>query len=145
MNNAYTWVIIGLAVAWFLQLVLSMRQLRRFYARFSELRKAGRCAIGMEGSIYRRRVYAVLVVDDNDKVIHAEQLSGWTVFAKLRPVESLVGRSLTEVTEGQLEGVPPKIARAFQKAAADILAADEKDEETEASARVTLGCLTERR
>ena len=128
MNNVYIWLILGLAMAWFLQLFLSTRQLRHFYARFNELRKAGRCAIGMEGSIYRRRVYAVLVVDDNNKVTYAEQLSGWTVFAKLRPVQSLVGYPLDEVADGQIEGVPSKIGRAFQKAAADILAADEKEE-----------------
>lgn len=128
MNNAYVWLILGLAVAWFLQLFLSTRQLRHFYARFNELRKAGRCAIGMEGSIYRRRVYAVLVVDDDGKVIHAEQLSGVTVFAKLRPVPALIGRSLAEVADGPPEGVPPKIGRAFQKAAADILAADAEQE-----------------
>jgi DNA-binding transcriptional regulator of glucitol operon len=128
MNNVYIWLILGLAIAWFLQLFLSTRQLRHFYARFNELRKAGRCAIGMEGSVYRRRVYAVLVVDDNDKVTHAEQLSGWTVFAKLRPVQPLVGNRLDEVADGQIEGVPSKIGRAFQKAAADILAADEKEE-----------------
>lgn len=128
MSDVYIWLILGLAIAWFLQLFLSTRQLRHFYARFNELRKAGRCAIGMEGSVYRRRVYAVLVVDDNDKVTHAEQLSGWTVFAKLRPVQPLVGNRLDEVADGQIEGVPSKIGRAFQKAAADILAADEKEE-----------------
>jgi glucitol operon activator protein len=127
MNHVYIWLILGLAIAWFLQLFLSTRQLRHFYARFNELRRAGRCAIGMEGSIYRRRVYAVLVVDDNNKVTYAEQLSGWTVFAKLRPAQSLVGHSLAEVADGQIEGVPSKIGRAFQKAAADILAADEKE------------------
>ena len=130
MNNVYTCLILGLAAAWFLQLFLSTHQLRRFYTRFGELRKAGRCAIGMEGSIYRRRVYAVLVADDEDKVTHAEQLSGWTVFAKLRPVELLVGHSLVEITDGQIEGVPPKIRRAFQRAAADILAADGKEEQS---------------
>ena len=134
MNNAYTWVIVGLAVAWFLQLVLSTRQLRRFYARFNELRKSGRCAIGMEGSIYRRRVYAIVVANDDDRVTHAEQLSGWTVFAQLRPVESLVGRSLQETANGQIAGVPPKIGRAFQKAAVDILTADDNVDEASADA-----------
>lgn len=127
-GNVYTWLILGLAAAWFLQLCLSTRQLRRFYTRFNELRKAGRCAIGMDGSVYRRRVYVVLVADDDDKVIHAEQLSGWTVFAHLRPTEPIIGRSLSEIVNGQIESVSPKIERAFQQAAADILTAGGKEE-----------------
>jgi len=82
----------------------------------------------MDGSVYRRRVYVVLVADDDDKVIHAEQLSGWTVFAHLRPTEPIIGRSLSEIVNGQIESVSPKIERAFQQAAADILTAGGKEE-----------------
>jgi DNA-binding transcriptional regulator of glucitol operon len=126
MQNSYTWIILGLAMAWVLQLALSLWQMRRFYARFNELRKAGISAIGTAGSIYGGRVYVVLVADEDNQIVHAEKLSGWTVFAQLRPVEPLLGRTLTEVVENDLEGVPKKIRKAFRNAAEDILTADQK-------------------
>jgi DNA-binding transcriptional regulator of glucitol operon len=125
MSQPYVLVIVGLAAAWFLQLFLTYRQLRLFYARYNELRRDGPTAIATEGSIYKGRLFALLVADgDNSQVVHAEQLSGWTVFARLRPVESLVGLDLATVAGDQaLRGVSPKARKAFRRAAADLLKA----------------------
>lgn len=88
-----TYLVLGLGVAWVLQFVLSFFQMRRFYRRISELRRqhGGAVAIGMAGSAWRRRQYAVLVVDQNKHILAAEQLSGWTIFAALKPLAGLVG------------------------------------------------------
>jgi len=53
----------------------------------------------MEGSMYKRKLYTVLVVDENDQVVHAEQLNGWTVFANLRPVPEVVGVTLADLMD----------------------------------------------
>lgn len=92
-------VIALLAVAWFLQLGLSYWQMRRFYGRLSVLRREGRVSIGMEGSAWRRRQYGVLVVDPQDRILRAEQLSGWTIFAALKPVPGLEGLSLDDLDD----------------------------------------------
>jgi len=91
MNMSY--LVLGLGFAWAIQYVLSFYQLRRFYNRIYQLRRQhqGIAAIGMAGSAWRRRQYAVLVVDENDRILAAEQLSGWTIFANLKPVKGLVG------------------------------------------------------
>jgi DNA-binding transcriptional regulator of glucitol operon len=133
MLGEYTWIILALAVAWVIQLALSLWQIRRFYARFNELRRAGTSAIGTAGSIYGGRVYVVLVADEEHRVVHAEKLAGWTVFAQLRPVEVLHGRTLSEILAGEIEGLSKKVRQAFRKAAEDILAAEQKDTESAAS------------
>ena len=124
-----------LVLAWFLQGALSFRQARRFYGRIQRLRAHGRTAVGMSGSLYRGRAYGVLAVDDEDRIVHAEQLSGFTIFAQLRPVDQLVGRTLSDLLSGPVEGLSAKVYGAF-KMAAETLAeeselADEANGEAE--------------
>jgi len=96
--SAGTVLMIGILAAWLLQFVMSFFQMRRFYGRVSLLRKEGMTAIGMSGSVYKRRLYTVLTVDERDVIKHAEQLYGWTVFASLKPVEGMVGRTMMDIT-----------------------------------------------
>ena len=128
MNSVSIGVIfIGLALAWVLQLALSLWQMRRFYARVAVMRKDGLTAIGMEGSAYRRRTYTVLTIDDDENIIHADALAGWTVFAQLRPVPNLLGHSLSEVLEGSPEDfdLSKKTFSSFQKAAMEFYKKEE--------------------
>ena len=108
-------------LAWMVQLALAYRQARLFYKRMSSLRKLGRCASGLAGGRYRGRVYAVLVVDPRTrKVIVAEQLRGATVFARLKPVPQLEGRTLNKLVDPEappIEGVSPRLREAARSAA----------------------------
>lgn len=101
-----------LGVAWVLQLVLSMRQMRRFYARVNQLKKLGRATIGVGGGTYRGRAYAVVVADSSGRVVTAEVMSGISVFAGLRPLAEVSGWNL-----GALKTTPPASLKAKQKAA----------------------------
>jgi glucitol operon activator protein len=89
-----TILIFLLAAAWLAQLGLSLWQTRRFYRRLSELRQHGVVSIGMAGSNWRGKTYAMLAIDDQDVVRRAEQLSGITVFALPKPVPALEGQAL---------------------------------------------------
>lgn len=113
-----TLILLALVVGWVIQLTLSFFQTRRFYSRLMHLKRQGdRAAVGFTGSTWRRKVYAVLVVDDKDNIIHAEKLSGWTVFANLKPVNGLVGLPISALYGERLQQVPEKIWQAFQNAA----------------------------
>jgi DNA-binding transcriptional regulator of glucitol operon len=127
-------------VAWVLQLILSTLQYRRYYGRLKELRKEGaRTAVGMVGSNWKTKAYGVLVVDDDDVIVRAEKLSGWTVFANLKPVDGVTGLPIQALdAEEPITGVPKRIWRALQEAKAylDEEEAKEKDAapaETEAT------------
>ena len=100
MLNGYgTYIIIGLVIAWIAQLGLSLWQMRRFYKRRGELRKVGRVSVGLAGSTYKGKIYTIISVDENDRVVVAEELSGITVFANLKPVDQVVGMSLQDLLE----------------------------------------------
>ena len=100
-----------LGAAWILQLVLSFEQMRRFRARLAELRQLGHTAVGVGGSTYRGRAYAVVVVDGEDRVVRAEIMSGFSVFARLKEVPEVRGCKLSALSVS-----PPELGEKKVKA-----------------------------
>jgi DNA-binding transcriptional regulator of glucitol operon len=88
---------------WAIQYALSFWQMRRYYRRLAELRREGVVSVGMAGSAWKRRQYAVLVVDQNNRIVHVEQLSGWTVLATLKPVPGLAGRPVSDLLDDSIQ------------------------------------------
>lgn len=117
-NGNLTYILIALIAAWVVQLGLSLWQMKRFYRRMGELRKNGRASVGLEGNQYKGRVYTVLVLDDEDRITHAEKLSGITVFANLKPVPELVGQPVSALMKDEAEfPLRKKVLASFRKAA----------------------------
>lgn len=116
-----------LLVMWGLQFAFTYIQMRKFYARLKVVRQAGLTAVGKGGGQYRGRVYGVLTIDDNKKVIHAEKMSGWSNFSGLSPVPELVGLTLGDILDETRElPVSRKLSDAFRDAAAYLLDAKKK-------------------
>jgi DNA-binding transcriptional regulator of glucitol operon len=115
-------VIFGLLVImWALQFGLTYVQMRKYTKRLKIIRQDGLTAVGMSGNKYKGRTYGILTIDDQDQVIHAEKMSGWTTFSNLRPVPGLVGMSLEEIIIGEADlPVSKKLKAAFQNAAKDL-------------------------
>lgn len=130
MKDYVVWLAL-LGLAWVLQFFLSMRQMRGFYRRVSELRQFGRTSIGVGGGTYRGRAYAVVVADPSGRVLTAELMSGISVFARLRPLPEVKGWNLRAMCEA-----PPTSLNAKQKAAL-CQAANKLQQGGEASNSVT--------
>ncbi len=115
-------ILVLLVAAWGFQIWLSNQQMRRFHGRSQKLRRLGKyMAIGLAGNTYRRKTYAVLVIDDEHRVVAAEYLSGFTIFASLRPIEGVTGMDLDRVGEGHPPpGVSVKTWDALEHAAGFI-------------------------
>jgi glucitol operon activator protein len=110
-----------IGVAWVLQLMLSLRQMRRFYRRVSELKKLGRTTIGVGGGTYRGRAYAVVVEDASGRVLTAEVMSGISVFARLRSLPELKGWNLRALHDAPPAGLKTKQRAALIQAANKLL------------------------
>ncbi len=91
------YIFLVVAAAWSLQFLLAYYQLQRFHRQLAELRKLGRCSVGMHGNRWRGRTYGVVVLDGHDRVRHAAIFTGWTVFSQLRPVAGLDGMRLDAI------------------------------------------------
>ncbi|MHB8807814.1 MAG: transcriptional regulator GutM [Anaerolineaceae bacterium] len=129
MNLGST-LIIGFVIAWVIQFVMTYFQMRRFNKKLSQFKKLGTTAVGMSGSMYKRRTYGVLVIDKNEKILHAEQFSGWTVFASLKPVQELEGLTPADIMNESLElPITKKTRSAFQNAVQQIESAKKKADE----------------
>ena len=119
MESSTIAVLVALVGAWAVQIMLSNRQMKVFHRRSQQLRRLGtHMATGVAGTMYRRKVYALVVVDGDRKVVAAEHLSGWTVAARLKPVANVVGLDLDIVGKGDPPaGVPAKQWAALDHAA----------------------------
>lgn len=132
MLNEYAWLFFGLAFMWVVQSLLTVWQSNRFMKRFRELRQDGASAIGSSGTKYKGRIYSILVVDSDKKVVHAEELSGWTIFAKSKPVVELIGVSLDDLMDEEYESpVRKKTLDAFRHAGGMIIKKENPDAEVE--------------
>lgn len=124
-NPGLIFLILG--VLWVIQFGLAYWQMRRFYQKMMTLRKSGLTAVGLSGNRYKGRSYAVLTIDEHDRIVHAEQFSGWTVFAQLKPIPQLIGMSLPELLNNEANlPVSKKLRPAFANAARDLQAARDK-------------------
>lgn len=113
------YVFLIVAAAWTLQFLLSYWQLRNFHLGLAQMRKLGRCAVGLDGNRWRGRVYGVLVLDRQNRVCNAAIFSGWTVFSRLKPVYGIEGMTIESViaTSTPPTHISPRAWRALQHAA----------------------------
>jgi DNA-binding transcriptional regulator of glucitol operon len=113
------YIFLVVAAFWVAQFGMAYWQLRRFHGRVAELRRLGRCAIGMHGNRWRGRTYAALVIDDQATIRKAEVFDGWTVLSQLRPAPALEGQPLHVLNADHppLGNLRPAQWAAFQHAA----------------------------
>lgn len=122
MDSTTIALLLVLVGAWLLQIFMSNWQMRRFHGKSQEMRRTGaEMAVGLAGTTYRTKTYAVLVVDLFRKVTAAGYLRGYTVFADMKELPQLEGMGLDEIGRGDPpNGVPPKTWQALDHAAGFI-------------------------
>jgi DNA-binding transcriptional regulator of glucitol operon len=92
-------VILAAVVAgWAVQLYLSYQQSMAFNRQVLRLRSSGTVSVGAGGKRYRGgRAFVAIAVDDHGIVRDALGLSGFTTFARARPVPALFDLKLNAV------------------------------------------------
>ncbi|MBB3935728.1 transcriptional regulator GutM [Aureimonas phyllosphaerae] len=89
-----------LALAWALQCVGTMIQVRRYRDAFRDLSGSsddGWMGVGKGGGALRGAAIAMITVSPEGRVCRATSLEGRTVFAKARRLSDLEGRPMTDV------------------------------------------------
>ena len=121
MARNYGIIIFALAAGLALQLYFTGWQTKRFYTRLKEIRKDGLTSVGLQGGIWSGRTYAVLVVDNDKKILHAEKMSGLTIFSNLKTVPELEGLHADEILdETRVFPIKKKLIKAFRNAAKEF-------------------------
>ena len=91
--------IAALVFVWVLQSIFVFFQARAFARRITQLRHEGRLAIGLGRSRFRVRLFAIVVVNREDRVVKVETLSGWSVFARPRLLPRYAGLPVAELPQ----------------------------------------------
>lgn len=116
-----------LVIMWALQFGLTYFQMKKYTKRLKIIRQDGLTSVGMSGGKYKGRTYGILTVDENNQIIHAEKMAGWTNFSNLRDVPDLVGLTLDQILDEEFDlPIKNKLLLAFRTAANDLLEARKK-------------------
>ncbi len=97
MHPAF-WILLAMVAGWIVQLYLTYRQGVAFNRDVATLRASGKVSVGSGGKRYRGgRAYVAIAVDDFNIVRDAITLTGWTTFARAKPLPVLVGMKANQL------------------------------------------------
>lgn len=103
-------------LAFGLQGVLTMAQMKHFAAEFCKLKKDGRVACGRKAGGFRAGAIVMFQIDEEGIIRCGRKLEGITFLARVRPLNGLEGRHIATLTE---DDGPQKGHRNLRKAIAD--------------------------
>ena len=93
MDSIY---ILGAVVilAYILQIIFGLKQLKHFNTNYSELRKKGRVAIGRRAGKIKAGTIVMFAVDQSGKVLDARRMQGVTVAARFKTMPDYIGQDI---------------------------------------------------
>ena len=108
-------VIIAFGLAYVVQFLLTMMQMKNFNLNFRDLRRMGRVAIGKKKGGFVAGSIAMFAIDDEGIILKGMCLSGVTVLARFKEFNELNGIDIATITEEQVK----KYSKQIQKSILD--------------------------
>lgn len=106
-----------LVACWMLQIGFSYLQQKNYHKVLnkSKTRKDGYLGVGIEKAKFNlgSGIIMVVITDDSGTILDCQQMAGYTVFARFRPLKKVIGQS-REFALGNVRGKRKK--KAFQQA-----------------------------
>ncbi len=81
-------------VAYILQNIFGLKQLKHFNTTYSELRKKGRVAIGRRSGKIKAGTIVMFAVDRKGMILDAKRMQGVTVVARFKSMPSYIGQDI---------------------------------------------------
>lgn len=81
-------------VAYILQIIFGLKQLKHFNTTYSELRKKGRVAIGRRSGKIKAGTIVMFAVDRKCMILDAKRMQGVTVVARFKSMPSYIGQDI---------------------------------------------------
>lgn len=109
----------AVVLGWFVQLFLSYRQSMAFNDDVRRLRHAGTVSVGAGGRRYRGgRAFVGLAFDERGVVQRAIELSGFSTFARAKPLPAAIGLKASQLRgEREVPGLTRQQREAARQAA----------------------------
>ena len=103
MNPFILLIILGV-IAWTANCLFGLIQIKDFNKNYIELRKIGKVAIGRKKGYLRAGAVVLILIDKDGIVVSSRKMQGVSVFARVRELKGLEGRSLSNITKEDLNG-----------------------------------------
>ena len=116
MDSISTFIIIAI-VAWGGQIGLTFFQIRSFNRMLQTMAQKGAVKMGKTNSRWKARTLVVLAESPDKIIIDAKVLNGWTVFARPKTLDGLIGKKYpfeTQILQGFDNGIQEALHVAFQ-------------------------------
>ena len=81
-------------VAYILQIIFGLKQLKHFNTTYSELRKKGRVAIGRRSGKIKAGTIVMFAVNRKGMILDANRMQGVTVVARFKSMPSYIGQDI---------------------------------------------------
>ena len=106
-------VLVSLGIAYVLQFLLTMIQMKDFNLNFRDLRKMGRVAIGKKKGGFVAGSIVMFAIDDKGIILKGMCLSGVTVLARFKEINDFNGVDITTITEEQVKSYSKQVQKAI--------------------------------
>lgn len=114
-------VLISLGIAYVLQFLLTMIQMKDFNLNFRDLRKMGRVAIGKKKGGFVAGSIVMFAIDDEGIILKGMCLSGVTVLARFKEINDFNGVDITTITEEQVKSYSKQVQKAILDASSNYI------------------------
>lgn len=114
-------VIIAFGLAYVIQFLLTMIQMKDFNLNFRNLRRMGRVAIGKKKGGFVAGSIAMFAIDDRGIILKGMCLSGVTVLARFREFNELNGINIASITESQVKNYSKQIQKSILDASSNYI------------------------
>lgn len=114
-------VLISLGIAYVLQFLLTMIQMKDFNLNFRDLRKMGRVAIGKKKGGFVAGSIVMFAIDDKGIILKGMCLSGVTVLARFKEINDFNGVDITTITEDQVKPYSKQVQKAILDASSNYI------------------------
>ncbi|EHI74843.1 glucitol operon activator protein [Streptococcus criceti] len=93
MNYIYTFAAF-VVLAYLVQVILGLRQLKHFNQVYARLRQKGRVAIGRNSGRIKAGTIVMFAIDKQGTVLEAQKMQGVTIAAKFKPMPAYLGQDI---------------------------------------------------
>ena len=114
-------VLVSLGIAYVLQFLLTMIQMKDFNLNFRDLRKMGRVAIGKKKGGFVAGSIVMFAIDDEGIILKGMYLSGVTVLARFKEINDFNGVDITTITEEQVKSYSKQVQKAILDASSNYI------------------------
>lgn len=103
MNPFIVLIILGV-IAWVINCLFGLMQIKDFNKNYMELRRIGKVAIGRKKGYFQAGTVVLILIDKDGIVVSSRKMQGVSVFARVKEFKGLEGMSLSNITKEELNG-----------------------------------------